>query len=83
MKHSWKKELARVMEAPAPLRKKEFIRTFEQADIGFCECILIQAGYIRRWVWAASLFVCFAAFLGPLFRKICSGGFAPGCRYWR
>lgn len=65
MKHSWKKELARVMEAPAPLRKKEFIRTFEQADIGFCECILIQAGYIRRWVWAASLFVCFAAFLGP------------------
>ncbi len=66
MKNHWKKELKDVFEPPEPLRKKEFIRQFERPGASLCECIIVQAGYIRKWVWLASVFVCFGALYGSV-----------------
>lgn len=66
MKHNWKKELKYAFEPPEPLRKKTFTGQFGKPGAGFGECILVQAGYIRKWVWLASAFVCLAALSGSV-----------------
>ena len=53
-----KKELKLFYSAPAPLRKRAFLRRFPQRGISCQKFILQQAGYIRKWVWLIS----FAAF---------------------
>ena len=67
MKKKWKKELTRVFEPPAPMRKKEFIRGMDSPGVGFWEFVMIQIGYIRRWVWFVSAFAFFSALVGAVF----------------
>lgn len=64
MKNEWKKNLKAAFEPPAPVRKKEFLRSFEPPTIGFMELILIQAGYIRKCVWFVSAFVFSVSLIG-------------------
>lgn len=54
MKQSLKKDLKQAFEAPPPLRKKEFLQKSGFPGMGMAEFVLSQAGYIRRWCWAAS-----------------------------
>ncbi|MDE5933086.1 MAG: hypothetical protein K2H40_11490 [Lachnospiraceae bacterium] len=63
-KKEWKKELRRIFEPPEPMRKMEFIRELERPGIGLCGFIVIQVGYIRKWVWLASAFAFFSSLFG-------------------
>lgn len=63
-KKEWKKELRQVFEPPAPMRKKEFIGGLERPGIGFCGFLMIQAGYIRKWVWIVSALAFFTSLAG-------------------
>ena len=49
-----KKALADIYHAPEPVRKKAFLKKYRRRELGRRELLLAQAGYIRRWVWAAS-----------------------------
>lgn len=62
----WKEELQRAFEPPAPVRKKEFIRGLERPGIGLCGFLMIQAGYIRKWVWFVSVFAFFSSLIGAM-----------------
>ncbi len=44
-----------VYRAPAPLEKAAFLKRHRRRELGRWELIAVQAGYIRRWVWGASL----------------------------
>lgn len=57
MKQELKKHLARAFEAPAPLRKKEFLGRLPQPQINIYEFVLSQIGYIRKWIWGISVAV--------------------------
>lgn len=54
MKQSLKNDLKQALEAPPPLRKKEFLRELELPGMSTTEFVLSQIGYIRRWIWAVS-----------------------------
>jgi len=41
--------------APAPLEKAAFLKRHRRRELGRWELIAVQAGYIRWWVWGASL----------------------------
>ena len=62
----WKEELQRAFEPPAPVRKKEFIRGLDRPGIGLCGFLMIQAGYIRKWVWFVSVFAFFSSLIGAM-----------------
>ena len=66
MKKKWKKELKQAFEPPAPMRKKEFIKGLESPCIGFFKFMMIQTGYIRKWVWFVSAFTFFTALAGAV-----------------
>lgn len=66
-----KKELRRALydafEAPESQRKKVFLNNIRQPGIGYFKFILLQASYIRKWIWGLSLAVFAVALI--------SGGF--------
>lgn len=66
MRWEWKKELKKVLEAPAPVRKEEFLEKYGQQEIRISEFLLVQAGYIRKWVWAVSASVFLVALVGAV-----------------
>lgn len=52
-----KEALQAAFEAPEPLRKKEFLRGLPKAQISHMEFMLLQAAYMKKWVWAVSVLI--------------------------
>lgn len=67
MKWDSKKILRQAFEAPAPLRKKEFIRTLPVPEADWRELLLVQAGYIPKWIWGMSTALFVISLIGACF----------------
>ncbi len=52
MKPNLKRELREIFEAPAPTRKKEFLKKMPQAEISNLSFVMAQFGYIPKYVWS-------------------------------
>ncbi len=52
-----KKMLQTAYEAPEPLRKEKFLRKLPKAQISHTEFMLLQAAYMKKWVWIVSVLV--------------------------
>lgn len=52
-----KKKLQAAYDAPKPLRKEKFLRKLPKSQISHTEFMLLQAAYIKKWVWIVSVFV--------------------------
>jgi len=50
-----KRALNDVYRAPAPTRKTAFLQQHHRRELGRWELVAVQAGYIRWWIWVASL----------------------------
>ena len=50
-----KRALDDVYRAPAPVNKAAFLKRHRRRELGCWELVAIQIGYVRWWVWAASL----------------------------
>lgn len=57
-------------EAPDPIRKQEFLRSIPQRRMSIFSFMLSQAGYIRKWVPALSLFIFVLSLTGACFWEI-------------
>ncbi len=69
-RQDWSYALKKAFEAPAPRRKKTFLRGIRQRRVSSCQFVLQQASYIRKWAWALSLGVFLTALAGgPLLDK--------------
>lgn len=66
MKAKMKAALREAFEAPEPVRKEAFLRTFPPAQIGHMKFMITQIGYIKKWVWIVSAAI-FAAALNGAF----------------
>lgn len=55
MKPNMKNALKDAFEAPTPTGKRAFLKDLPQPGISHLSFMLIQAAYIRRWVWALSI----------------------------
>lgn len=64
MNRSLKNALKQSYEAPAPTQKSQFLRRFPVQSIGHFQFLCIQITYIRKWVWALSVFSFIVAFIG-------------------
>ena len=52
-----KKKLQTAYEAPEPLKKEKFLRKLPTAQISHTEFMLLQAAYMKKWVWIVSVLV--------------------------
>ena len=52
-----KKMLQTAYEAPEPLRKEKFLKKLPKAQISHMEFMLLQAAYMKKWVWIVSVLV--------------------------
>lgn len=81
MNKELKKVLKESLEAPVPIRKKEFLRSIQKPSISYSEFIWAQAAYIRKWVWVISALIFLVASVGAeYFRKDmfwCVSAFMP------
>ena len=50
-----KRALSDVYHAPEPIRKRAFLKKYRRRELGRRDLLLTQAGYIRWWVWVASV----------------------------
>lgn len=50
-----KRALNEAYRVPAPVKKAAFLKQHRRRELGRWELVAIQAGYIRWWIWAASL----------------------------
>lgn len=64
MNKELKRALKENFEAPAPVRKKEFLCEIQQPHISNLEFIITQAAYIRKWVWGLSVLFFFITLIG-------------------
>ena len=64
MNKELKNALKESFEAPAPVRKKEFLRSIPTPSIGILEFVCTQAAYIRQWVWVSSALIFAASLIG-------------------
>ena len=64
MKHEIREQLRVICEAPPPLRKKEFVRRWNQPQMSMWEVFCSQAAYIRKWIWVFSAVVFAVAVFG-------------------
>lgn len=62
-----KKMLAVAYEAPEPLKKEKFLRKLPKAQISHTEFMLLQAAYMKKWVWIVSVLVLGIALKGASF----------------
>jgi len=62
--HNWKQELKRGFEAPQPVRKQAFVRRLDPPCISVWEFLLIQMGYVRKWIWGMSALFFVLSILG-------------------
>lgn len=70
----WKNELKQALEAPRPLRKREFLRQLDLPQMTVYAFLFSQISYIRKWVWYASTLIFVIAVLGL--------AFLPGTVLW-
>ncbi len=64
--HEYKKlkaSLKKEFEAPAPQRKKEFLQKIPRTPLSHFSFICSQIQYIRKWIWAAAVFIYAATFI--------------------
>lgn len=66
MKKSDRQALQKAFAAPPPERKQQFLRTLPQPMIGYHTFVLLQAAYMRKWVWLTSVFLLAAAYIGSI-----------------
>ncbi len=64
MKTDMKEVLAQAFAAPEPKGKKEFLKKAGPPKISTFSFILLQISYIRKRVWAASVFISILAMMG-------------------
>ena len=64
MNKELKKALKEEFEAPAPTRKREFLRNMQAPHISYLKFVLLQASYIRKWIWVLSFFIFIIAVIG-------------------
>ena len=62
MERRLKEELCRYYEAPKPRRKQEFVRRLGVPRVNLPYLVWMQAKYISKWVWLASLAICAIAY---------------------
>lgn len=55
MNKEMKEMLRAVFEAPEPLKKERFLRKLPKAQISHMEFMLLQAAYMKKWVWIVSI----------------------------
>lgn len=55
MNKKMKQALNNAFRAPAPTRKAAFLKKYRRRELGHLDFLLTQAGYIRWWIWAASV----------------------------
>lgn len=57
MNKKLKNALKEGFEAPAPEKKKEFLRNIQAPSISYFEVVCLQVSYIRKWIWVLSVSV--------------------------
>lgn len=57
MNKKLKQALKEAYHVPAPVKKAAFLRQHRRRELGRWELAAIQVGYIRWWIWGASLAV--------------------------
>ena len=62
-----KRMLQTAYEAPEPLKKENFLRKLPKAQINHTEFMLLQAAYMKKWVWIVSVLVLGIALKGASF----------------
>lgn len=66
MNHTLQEELKKIYEAPAPLRKAEFLRSVQPASFHRLDLFLVQIRYIRRRIWIVSALAFLVSLFGSL-----------------
>ena len=70
MNKGLKKALHAAFEAPLPQKKQAFMKRVRNSEISNVKFILIQAAYIRKWVWCISfVIVVFSLYCGYFMDK--------------
>ncbi|TCL58065.1 hypothetical protein EDD76_107180 [Kineothrix alysoides] len=69
MKKELKRALYGAFEAPESQRKNAFLKNIRQPGIGYFKFVLLQASYIRKWVWGLSVTIFAAALIGGGFME--------------
>lgn len=64
MNKKLKRALKESFGAPAPVKKKEFLRSIQKPSISTFEFVCTQAAYIRKWVWGLSAVIFVTAVIG-------------------
>lgn len=64
MNKELKNALKESFKAPAPIRKKEFLRSVQKPSINIFEFVGTQTAYIRKWVWGLSVLIFIVALIG-------------------
>ena len=57
MNKELKKALQAAFEAPVPQKKQAFMKRIRNSEISNFKFLLIQAAYIRKWVWGISFVI--------------------------
>lgn len=70
MKTKMKKALKDAFAAPKPQNKQAFMRNIKQPEMSYSRFVLVQASYIRKWVWGLSFVIFTVALVGGSFMKI-------------
>lgn len=50
-----KRALEQAYRVPAPMKKAAFLKQYRRRELGRWELVAVQAGYVRWWIWGASL----------------------------
>lgn len=74
MNKELKKTLQAAFEAPMPQKKQTFMKRIRNSEISNFKFLLIQAAYIRKWVWGISFVI--------LFFSLCCGYFMDKYVLW-
>lgn len=53
----WKNDLKQGFKAPPSKRKEAFLSQFALTHLSLAEVVMLQARYIRKWTWVASVVV--------------------------
>jgi hypothetical protein len=69
MKEKLRTALYDAFEAPEPQRKHDFLKDVKQPGIGYFKFVLLQASYIRKWVWGLSVVIFAVALIGGGFME--------------
>lgn len=70
MNKELKKALHAAFEAPMPQKKQAFMKRIRNSEISNFKFLLIQAAYIRKWVWGISfVIVMFSLYCGYFMDK--------------